>query len=202
MEINYSNAYVDQLVHFFKKVGPESTVYNFDKDSAVQFSGSTIKYVKSKFPSVGIVNTLHELGRKNNIKIVDWNDQVKKAQGAISNGRFLENTVKFIDRIGLLCNSTTSSGFVACNLPACYNAGWFAYQPTLFKEIANQNSYGLSFFRLSDYSNNYDVAVDVDINNHTYKELMHKYQHTADIRLGVTFKKDNNTAKFKFKEEE
>ena len=48
MEINYSNAYVDQLVHFFKKVGPESTVYNFDKDSAVQFSGSTIKYVMSK----------------------------------------------------------------------------------------------------------------------------------------------------------
>ena len=47
MQINYSNAYVDQLVHLFKKVGPEGIIYNFDNDSAVQFSGTTIKYVKT-----------------------------------------------------------------------------------------------------------------------------------------------------------
>ena len=201
MQVNYSNAFVDQLVHLFKKVGQDSLVYNFDKDSAVQFNGRTIKYVKSKFPHAGVVNTLFELGKKNGVTIQDYNGQKKKADGALTNGRHLENTTQFIDRMTELCNSTKSTSYISMNLPACYNAGWFAYQPNLFKEIAKQNDYGLSYFRLSDHSNNHAVAVDVEVDNNTYKELMHKYQHTADIRLGVTFKKDNNTNKFIFKED-
>jgi len=200
MQVNLSAAYMDQLVHLFKKVGPEATIYNFDNDTSLQFSGTTINYAKSRFPKAGIVNTMSELGKVNNIKIVDYNDQLSKADGAMTNGRFIENTVYFIDRFRTLLNSTKSSGFIAVNLPVCYNSGFLSYQPNLFKEIAKQNEYGLTFFRISDYSGNYTVPVDVDINNHTYKELMHKYQHTADVRLGVTFKKDNNTAKFEYKE--
>lgn len=202
MQVSYSNAYVDQLHHFFKKIGKDTTVYNFDQDSAVQFGGNTINYVKSKFPRVGIVNTLFELGKVHGISIVDYNGQKKKADGAVTNGKFLENTVKFIDRVETIMNSTKSNSCVAINLPSCYNAGWFAYQPNLFKEIANQNQYGLTYFRISDYGNNYEVAIDIDIDNYTYKEMMHKYQHTAELRICVTYKKEKNSTKFVFKEDE
>lgn len=208
MQVNYSMSYVEQLVHLFKKVGPESTIYNFDEDSAVQFTDTTIKYVKSKFPKVGIVNTLFELGRVNNIRIVDYNKQLKKADGATTNGRYIENTVYFIDRIKVLCDSTKSTGFVAMNLPLCYNSGWFAYQPKLFQEIAKQNDYGTTYFRISDYSGNYTVAVDRDIDSPVIKDMMYKYQHTADVRLAVTYTKSNeitketSTTKFVFKEDE
>lgn len=201
MQINYSNAYVDQLVHLFKKVGPEGIIYNFDNDSAVQFSGTTIKYVKSKFPKVGIVNTLFELGKVNNIQIIDYNNQLKKADGATTNGRYIENTLMIIDRIKTLMNSTKSTGFVAMNVPLCYNTGWLAYQPKLFQEIANQNDYGTSYFRISDFSCNYQVAIDKDIDTHVFKDMMHKYQHTADVRLGITYKKESGTNKFVFKED-
>lgn len=201
MQINYSMQYVDQLIHLFRKVGPNSTVYNFDNDSAVQFSGTTIKYIKSKFPKVGIVNTLFELGKVNNISIVDYNKQVKKADGATTNGRYIENTLNFMDRIELLCNSTKSTGFVAMNLPLCYNAGWLAYQPKLFQDIAKQNNYGTSYFRISDYSGNYEVAINKEIDNPAIKDMMYKYQHTADVRLGVTYTKENSTGKFVFKED-
>ena len=202
MQVNYSMQYVDQLVHLFRKVGPNSTVYNFDNDSAVQFSGSTIKYVKSKFPKVGIVNTLFELGKVNDITIIDYNKQVKKADGATTNGRYIENTLNFIDRIELLSNSTKSTGFISMNLPLCYNSGWLAYQPKLFQDIAKQNEYGTSYFRISDYSGNYQVAINKDIDNSVIKDMMHKYQHTADVRLGITYTKENSTGKFVFKEDE
>ena len=98
-------------------------------------------------------------------------------------------------------NSTKSTGFVAMNVPLCYNTGWLAYQPKLFQEIANQNDYGTSYFRISDFSCNYQVAIDKDIDTHVFKDMMHKYQHTADVRLGITYKKENGTNKFVFKED-
>ena len=87
------------------------------------------------------------------------------------------------------------------NLPLCYNAGWLAYQPKLFQDISKQNDYGTSYFRISDYSGNYQVAINKDIDNPVIKDMMHTYQHTADVRLGITYNKENGTNKFVFKED-
>ena len=45
------------------------------------------------------------------------------------------------------------------------------------------------------------MAINKDIDNPVIKDMMHKYQHTADVRLGITYKKENGTNKFVFKED-
>jgi len=204
MQVSLSNAYVDQLNHLFKKVkniSEEPLIYNFDNNSAVGFSNQTIEFVKAKFPRSGICNTLFELGKKHGVKIEDFNKQKKKATGATTSGEYLSNTMQVIDRIGIMWNSTTSTGFIAINVPTCYNDNWISFQPNLMKEIARQNEAGTSYFRISDFSNNYEKPVDIDINEASYRELMHKFQHTYRIKMGVTFVKENNTSKFVFKED-
>ena len=202
MLVRFSNAYADQLEHLFKKLKniDKPLIYNFDNNSAVQLDGQTIKFLKTKLPNAGICNTLFELAKKYNIQLEDFNNQKKKADAAISTGPYLENSSNFIDKIGMMYNSVKSSGYIVLSLPTCYNENWISFQPNLMYEIAKQNEVGLTYFRISDYSNNYESAVNIDITEESYKEIMHKYQHTYRTRMGTTFKKEDNNTKFIFKD--
>jgi hypothetical protein len=94
-----------------------------------------------------------------------------------------------------------SRSSISRSLTHCWNLLPFAYQPNLFKHLALQNDYQISYFKAMDHSGLYPVVIDADktLTNTFITESLYKYNNTVNMRINVTFKKVNNDP-FKFKE--
>jgi len=124
-----------------------------------------------------------------------------KKYEAVLAGNYLESTTQFFQRFEQIHNETKQDGFIVLDLPLSVNGGLFAYQPNLFKQLAEQNNYEIPYFKMMDHAGQFPVTIDSSktLTNSVISELLYKFGNTVNMRINVTFKKVN-TDPFTFKD--
>ena len=196
------NPTILQLVHVMKRLSGKdkkaiSMHSNFDK----KFSKQTILKIKSYQPITQVPTNLKVWFEHQNIDITNKRKGNSKYDCVIP-GDYLENSINFFEKFEQVHNCCCQDGFIVLDLPLSVNAGWFSYQPNLFKQLAEQNEYEVSYFKLMDHSATFPVVLDSDktLSNSYLSDILYKYGNTIGMRINVTFKKVNNNT-FVFKDQ-
>ena len=167
-----------------------------------RFSKQTILKIKSYQPITQVPTSLKVWFDHQNIDITNKRKGNTKYDCVIP-GDYLENSTDFHKKFEQIHNCCSQDGFIVLDLPLSVNAGWFSYQPNLFKQLAEQNEYEIAYFKLMDHSATYPIVLDSSKNftNSYLSDLLYKYGNTIGMRINVTFKKVNNNT-FTFKDPE
>lgn len=192
---------IQQLIHLIKRVrDSNSNVLNYNSKHEQKFIKGVILKIKSYDPDIKIPTSMTKWFNEKAIEIVNKRKGNKKYDAVIA-GDYLESTCEFFQRFEQIYNSCKQNGFIVIDLPFSVNAGWFAYQPNLFKQLALQNEYQIAYFKAMDHSGLYPIVIDAEqtLTTTFITESLYKYNNTVNMRINVTFKKVNNNP-FKFED--
>ena len=194
---------IQQIAHLIKRIkDKDCMVLNHCGTHNRQYTRNVINHIKAHMPFTQVPHNITSWLKQYNVDVVDKRKSNKKYD-AVFAGNYLENTSQFFERFEQIHNETKQDGFIVLDLPLSVNSGLFAYQPNLFKHIAEQNQYDVSYFKMNDQAGQFPVVVDSTktLTNTVISELLYKYGNTVNMRINVTFKKTTNEP-FSFKDPE
>jgi hypothetical protein len=192
---------IQQIIHLVKRLAhKDKTVLNHSTLYDRKFTRNTIEKIKSHAPFTQVPINFGSWLEQSEIQTTNKRKGNTKYDAVVP-GNYLESTTQFFQRLEQIHNETKQDGFIVIDLPFSVNAGWFAYQPNLFKQLAEQNDYEITYFKAMDHSGLYPVVIDASktLTNTFITESLYKYGNTVNMRINVTFKKVNNNP-FKFED--
>ncbi len=177
-------------------------VLNFSNNHEKKFPKNVMLRIKSHSPNTLLPKDLTSWFKEHDIEVVNKRKGNKKYD-AVFSGNYLESTMDFFKRFEQIHNSCKQDGFIVIDLPFSVNAGWFAYQPNLFKQLASQNNYDFVYFKVLDHSGLFPITFEHTkrLTDSTLSESLYKHDKTVNMRINVTFKKTTNEP-FSFKDPE
>ena len=192
---------IQQVIHLVKRLAhKDKTVLSHSSNYHRKFTRNVIEKIKARAPFTQVpINFSNWLGQSE-ITCYDKSKGNTKYDAVVP-GNYLESTTQFFQRFEQIHNETKQDGFIVIDLPFSVNAGWFAYQPNLFKQLALQNEYQIAYFKAMDHSGLYPIVIDAEqtLTTTFITESLYKYNNTVNMRINVTFKKVNNNP-FKFED--
>ena len=194
---------IQQLVHLIRRIKEKDmSVLHHSSTHDGKFQRNVIDKIKSHLPFSKVPINMTVWMNQFGIECVNKRKGNKKYDAVVA-GNYLESTTQFFQRFEQIHNETKQDGYIVMDLPLSVNAGWFAYQPNLFKQLAEQNEYDIIFFKCMDHAGTFPVVIDSSqtLTNTVITESLYKYGNTVNMRICVTFKKTNNNP-FKFKDVE
>jgi len=196
-----TDPYIQQLVHLIKRVKDEDkAVLNHSNNHDGKFTRNVINKIKSHHPFTQVPITITKWFEQYKVDVSNKRKGNKKYDAVLA-GNYLESTTQFFQRFEQIHNETKQDGFIVLDLPLSVNGGLFAYQPNLFKQLAEQNNYEIAYFKMMDHSGQFPVVIDSSktLTNTVITELLYKFGNTVNMRINATFKKVNNDP-FTFKD--
>lgn len=196
-----TDPYIQQLVHLLKRVKDSNgAIINHSNTHDSKFPRNVINKIKSHYPFTQVPIDMTKWFGQYGVDVSNKRKGNKKYDAVLA-GNYLESTTQFFQRFEQIHNETKQDGYIVLDLPLSVNGGLFAYQPNLFKQLAEQNNYEIAYFKMMDHAGQFPVVVDSSktLTNTVISGLLYKFGNTVNMRIGVTFKKVNNDP-FTFKD--